>query len=282
MTASALYFGHVSHHRTEPVAHGFRYAVYQTWLDLDELDTAFRGSWSWSARRPALSWFRRADHLGDPAVDLKTAVADLVEREAGWRPAGPIRLLTNLRTFGYCMNPVSFFYCYDRDGDEVEAVVAEVHNTPWGERHCYVLDAPDQVTADGKRVYHTPKEFHVSPFMDLEMSYRWVFSPPGPTLSVAMTNLVDGEPFFVAGTTLERREITPGLLRRTLLLHPFMTARVVGRIYWNALLLKLKGVPVQDHPKHTGEPHPRRLHRPGPPGRDAGRARSSHPPSPRP
>lgn len=265
MTASALYFGHVSHRRMEPVEHAFRYAVYQTFLDLDELDTAFRGSWSWSARRPALSWFRRGDHLGDPEVPLRQAVADLVEREAGRRPRGPVRLLTNLRTFGYCMNPVSFYYCYDEAGEEVEFHVAEVHNTPWGERHCYVLDAPDRVTGDGKKVFHTPKEFHVSPFMDLEMSYRWTFSRPGETLSVAMANLVDGAPFFVAGTTLERREITPASLRKALLAHPFITAQVVGRIYWHALRLWWKGVPVQNHPKHRDEPHPRRLHRPHPP-----------------
>jgi hypothetical protein len=265
VTASALYFGHVSHHRLEPVEHAFRYRVYQTWLDLDELDSAFRGSWSWSARRPALSWFRRADHLGDPEVPLRRSVLDLVEGETGHRPAGPVRLLTNLRTFGYDMNPVSFYYCFDEAGEEVEAHVAEVHNTPWGERHCYVLDVPERVTGDGARVYRTPKEFHVSPFMGMEMGYRWVFSPPDRRLTVAMTNLVDGRPVFTAGTELERREITPGSLRRALLAYPFITAQVVGRIYWNAFLLWRKGVPVRDHPRHRDEPHPRRLHRPSAP-----------------
>lgn len=257
---SALYHGWVEHHRFAPVEHRFRYRVYQTYLDLDELDDVFRGSWSWSARRPALSWFRREDHLGDPTVRLRTAVADLVEQRTGRRPSGPVRLLTNLRTFGYCMNPASFYYCFGPDGTELRTVLAEVHNTPWDERHVYVLDAPDRTSASGVRVYRTAKEFHVSPFMTMEMDHRWAFSRPGEELHVEVTNLRDGEAFFTAGTRLRRREIDPASLRRALLRHPLMTAQVIGKIYWNALLLWRKGVPFRDHPRHRGEPHPRRPH----------------------
>ncbi|MEI2421818.1 DUF1365 family protein, partial [Arthrospira platensis SPKY2] len=103
-------------------------------LDLAELDTVFRGRWLWSTQRPALAWLRREDHLGDPAHSLDESVRRLVAERTGRRPAGPIRLLAHLRYFGHCFNPVSFYYCYDAAGERVETIVAEVNNTPWGER----------------------------------------------------------------------------------------------------------------------------------------------------
>ena len=138
--ASCAYRGQVRHRRLSPVPHDFRYSIFMMYLDLDEVDRVFDRRWLWSARRPALAWFRRADHFGDSRRPLRDCVADLVAQEAGRRPEGPIRLLTHLRYFGHCFNPVSFYFCYDPAGERIEAVVAEVHNTPWGERHCYVLD----------------------------------------------------------------------------------------------------------------------------------------------
>ena len=136
---SAIFSGQVRHRRMKPTGHEFVYRLFMMYLDLSELDTVFKHHWFWSTRKAALARFRRENHLGDAAVPLDQAVRDLVQGETGSLPQGPIRLLTNLSYFGYCFNPVSFYYCFDAGDQHVETIVAEVNNTPWGERHCYVL-----------------------------------------------------------------------------------------------------------------------------------------------
>ena len=246
-TVSAIYAGHVSHRRYTPVEHAFRYPLFMMYLDLDELDGLFRKRWLWSVRRPAPARFRREDHLGDPAVPLDKAVRDLVQERTGQRPDGPIRLLTHLRYFGIGMNPVSFYYCYDSNGEQVEAVVAEVHNTPWNEQHCYVL-------TDLR--CRRPKEFHVSPFMAMDYEYAFALTAPGPGLTVNMENHQDGKKHFDATLTLKRKEITGRSLATILLRFPFMTLQVLYSIYWQALRLWLKKTPFHPHPKTMKETRP--------------------------
>jgi len=245
---SAIYEGWVRHRRHAPAPHDFTYRMYMTWLDLAELPEVFRGRWLWSADRPALSWFRRQDHLGDPAIPLDEAVRRLVAERTGARPGGPIRLLTHLRTFGYVMNPVSFFYCYDREGREVETVVGEVSNTPWGERHCYVLDRERNLGSADRMHFRFPKAFHVSPFMPMAQTYDWRFVAPGRKLTVHMENEEGGRRLFDATMVLARREISGPALASALVRHPLITAKVVGAIYWNALRLWARGVPFFEHP----------------------------------
>ena len=247
---SALYVGSVRHRRIGPPANEFRYSLFQVYLDLDELDTVFRGRWLWSAKWPNVAWFRRADHLGDPAQPLAAAVRDLVENETGRRPRGPIRLLTHLRYFGYVMNPVSFYYCFDAKGERVETIVAEVHNTPWGERHCYVLSEARNEGSAGKKPYRFAKAFHVSPFMSMNQTYEWRFSKPAGQLAVHMENFERGGKLFDATLTLERRPITGASLTGALAAYPLLTLKVVGAIYWQALRLWLRGAPFHAHPKH--------------------------------
>ena len=240
---SALYTGRLSHRRRDPVPHAFRYRVTFCWLDLAELDTVFRGRWLWSARRPALAWLRRADYLGDPEVPLDQAVRDLVERRTGLRPTGPIRLLTQLRSFGACFNPVSFYYCYDDSGTCVETVIAEITNTPWNERHAYVLRR-----AGSALRFRLAKEFHVSPFMPMDLEYDWRFAPPGATLAVRMENRRAGCVVFDASLMLRRREITGRSLAAALARQPASAIQVLARIYWQALRLWLKRTPFYVHP----------------------------------
>lgn len=221
------------------------------YLDLAELETVFKGRWFWSCKRPALARFKREDHLGDADVPLDKAVRDLVFSQTGNSPAGPIRLLTNLGYFGYCFNPVSFYYCFDIDDQRVETIVAEVNNTPWGERHCYVLhEAVNQGMVDHKR-YSPVKKMHVSPFMEMDVDYDWRFSSPGTNLNVYMKNTKKDQKIFDASLKLQRVEIDSRSLARVLVAYPFMTLKVIIAIHWQALRLWLKKVPVYDHPEKT-------------------------------
>jgi DUF1365 family protein len=250
---SALYTGRLDHRRLAPVAHAFSYRLCLAWLDLAELDEVFSGRWLWSTRRPAFARFRRRDYLGDPMVPLDQAVRDRVESETGRRPAGPVRLLTQLRSFGHCFNPVSFYYCYDATGQKVEAVVAEVTNTPWHERHAYVLRPPDEQPADAPMRFKLAKAFHVSPFMPMDLDYDWRFTVPGARLVVHMENRRLGKRLFDATLALERREINGRSLATALARYPFASLKGVARIYWQALCLWAKRVPFHPHP---AQPNP--------------------------
>lgn len=253
---SAIYHGWLRHRRFQPRPHAFRYGLFMMYLDLAELDQVFAGRWLWSARRRAVARFDRADHFGDPAVPLDRAVRDLVATRSGRRPDGPIRLLTHLRYFGHCFNPVSFFYCFDQADTRVEAIVAEVTNTPWKERHCYVLDGPGMAPGGYAR-FQPIKAMHVSPFMPMDVAYRWGFGTPGDSLAVHMA-LDRGGKVFDATMRLEREAISGPALAKVLARYPLMTLQVVAGIHWQALRLWAKGVPVHTHPARVDvvEPPP--------------------------
>jgi DUF1365 family protein len=242
MSASAIYLGRVSHARSAPRAHAFSYAMSMLYLDLDELATMPSSTWlGIEAARP-LS-FRRADYLGDAKRPLKECVQDEVQRVLGFRPDGPIRLLTQVRAFGYAFNPVSFYYCFDATGEALRAIVAEITNTPWGERHRYVLAGNDA----GAHASFA-KAFHVSPFFPMDQKYDWKFVVPGERLQVSMTNLEQGRAVFHAKLALERAPLTaPALAKVALRLLP-MGWGVHAAIYFQALRLWWKGTPFFPHP----------------------------------
>jgi DUF1365 family protein len=221
VTASAIYEGTIRHRRFAVREHAFRHRVSMAFLDLDELPSL-----------PVGRRFRRADHIGDSGTPLKDAVRALAGPDA---PAGPVRVLTNLRTLWHCFNPVSFYYLYEPDGETLGAVVASVTNTPWGQQTAYVLarDAHEHVLAGGM-----DKEMRVSPFFGTDQRYVWRATQPGATLSVNIENVEEGRRVFDATLNLRRAPLT----RRGLARQRGATLRVMALIYGHAAILRLKGV----------------------------------------
>ena len=246
---SAIYEGTVRHRRFAPVGHEFAYRLFMMYLDLAELSEVFQGSWLWSAAHFNLAYLRRKDHFGNPVTSIDEAVRQLVAERTGVRPDGPIRLLTHLRYFGHCFNPVSFFYCYDPTDEKVETIIAEITNTPWHERYCYVLPEIMNEHRHPWKRYRFPKTFHVSPFIDMNVDYDWRFLEPGDRLQVHMEDYVDDIKLFDATLSLRRQPITGANLWRVLGRYPVMTVQVVAKIHWQALRLWRKGAPFYVHPK---------------------------------
>lgn len=248
---SAIYAGKVWHQRYTPRPHRFSYRLFMLYLDTAELPELFDGMRLWSARGPALGWFRADDHIATRGESLDQQVRTLVATQTGVRPSGPIRLLTQLRYFGYYMNPLCIYYCWDSTDSHVTSVVAEVSNTPWGEKHWYVLSDP-QVDDDTDLLRFTnTKSFHVSPFMALNQNYHWAFATPSESLGIKIENHEAGAHLFTAGLALERQPLTSRNLNQLLLRHPFMTGKIIAAIYWQALRLWLKRTPVFNHPPTT-------------------------------
>jgi DUF1365 family protein len=247
---SCLYEGTIRHRRFRPRPNTFEYRLFFVFLDLSELPAVFQLHPLWSHERPNVAYLRRRDHFGDPKLPLDGAVRGLVEARLGRRPHGPIRLLTHLRYFGYCFNPASFYYCYDSADRRVETIVVEIHNTPWGEHHCYVLGHEhNEHPLKNWRRHRFAKAFHVSPFIDMNIQYDWRFCEPGDVIRVHMIDIEGGKPLFDASLALHRRAVTRQMLNRMLIKYPLMTVKVTAMIYWQALRLLAKRTPFFVHPK---------------------------------
>jgi DUF1365 family protein len=249
---SAIYEGLIRHRRMKPRSNEFEYRMFMMFLDLDERPQVFQKNPLWSLERFNLACFRRSDYMGPADLPLDEAVRRKVFERTGVRPEGPIRMLTHLRYFGHCFNPATFYYCYDPSGTRVEAIAAEINNTPWKERHTYVLREGENEGA-WKR-FRFGKEFHVSPFMGMDIDYDWNFRDPDERIGVHMTNFENGEKLFDATLNLERVPITGWSLTRVLLRFPAMTVKVVAAIHWQALKLWWKRTPFHPHPAKAGLP----------------------------
>lgn len=255
-----LYVGSVRHRRHAPRRHAFTYPVFLALLDIDRIPELMGRSRLTSYNRWNWATFDERDHFGDPGRPLRERVAQDAAASGVELPDGPIFLLTSLRYLGYSFNPVSFFYCYDRGG-ELRAVLAEVNNT-FVETHNYWLT---QASCTGTRRYRTPKVFHVSPFLPLAMDYEFAFSEPGDRLAVHIDTLQRGDRVLDATIALRWHPWEPTGIRRTLVRFPWMTAKVIVAIHFQALRLYLKRLRFYPHPgtpPSVGSPRRRTRGRP--------------------
>lgn len=236
MIEPGVYLGTIRHRRFSPVAHAFSYPLFMVLLDVDRIGEQMRTSRFTSWNRFNWASFDDRDHLGDPRLPLRERLRIDAAQQGVTMPDGRILLLTHLRYLGYCFNPVSFFYCLDRDG-QVALILADVHNT-FGGSHRYWVRPHDTAA----------KQLYVSPFLPPDLQYAFDFSRPDASLVAHIEARDEGVARFDATLRLERRPWTASEIRRALLRHPVMTAGVVAGIHWEALKLWWKGVPVYDRP----------------------------------
>lgn len=243
---SSFYVGQLAHTRLSPRRHSFRYRVFMPFVDIEEIEPLVQQLPFWSSNRLGIARFLRSDFLGAPEQPLLDAVKQRIQEETGSTFNGRVFLLANWRYFGLQNNPIACYFCYDQE--RLEYIIAEVTNTPWGERHSYVLT----VDTDGS-VFSTmfQKELHVSPFNGMQQVYRWFSNAPGNTLGIKISNLEDGKPMFHACLTLKSVPLTASNGLKLIASYPLETLKVTAAIYWQAFILLLKGLTLQPHPKNN-------------------------------
>ncbi|EMR12587.1 hypothetical protein MPL1_09552 [Methylophaga lonarensis MPL] len=243
MLADGIYQGTVWHQRFQPKVHGFEYPLAMLLFDVDQLEAIFRKSRWWSINRFNLIGFVRDDYIGDASLSIKQAVAERIWQSCQQRFSGSVKILTHPRYAGFVFNPVSFYFCYEQQ--QLKFIVAEINNTPWNERFSYVLPVQD---GSEEQLFEFDKQFHVSPFMPMQLRYRWRFRMQPQHLDIHMTLFKDQQKQFEAAMKGSAQAFTQQSMRRLPWQYPLQTLRVVMRIYWHALRLKLKGVPFYNHP----------------------------------
>lgn len=237
---SALYHGIVTHRRFRPVEHALRYRIFMLLLDLDEAGKLPR---LLGVDRPGLMSFYQKDHGDGSKSGLRAWLQEHLA-EAGLSAPGKIQVLCMPRVLGHVFNPLTVYFCHDAAG-ALQALVYEVNNT-FGGRHAYVLPAhgtPDRVA------HGCAKTFHVSPFMDMDLRYRFRIRPPAATVSITI-HADDAQGIMLtAGFAGRRNTLTRTAIAGAALRTPWLGLKVLGGIHWEALKLWLKGLKLRPAPK---------------------------------
>ncbi len=242
-TSPAIYRGTVVHTRQRPVRHRLDYRMLALWLDLDDLRRLDQTLRWFSVDKFNLFSFHGRDHLAGASTFLRDQIEVTLQAAGIDLAGGPIRVLCMPRVLNHVFNPLSLFFCYTPD-QVLQAIIYEVNNT-FGERHAYVLP----VAADTAPIRQTcEKKFHVSPFMDMALTYRFRVSPPSDTVRIAIEVHDAAGPILFAAFTAGRSALTDGNLLRGFLRHPLLAWQVLGSIHWEALKLWSKGMRLRPHP----------------------------------
>lgn len=253
---SGIYLGRLRHRRYEPVRHEFAYPLFMVLLDIDRIPALMNVSRFASYNRFNWASFDERDHFGDAHRSLRERLRADAQSHGLTLPGGPIYLLTHLRYLGYNFNPISLFYCCDERG-KIHLILAEVNNT-FGESRNYWLSPANQKPATSSFCYSVPKTLHVSPFMKMALDYTFTLTTPADQLVAHMDVLDGAHKMFDATLQLRREPWSAQALHRALLRHPWMTAKVIAAIHWEALKLYLKKAPVFAKPESTISPITRR------------------------
>lgn len=239
---SSLYRALVMHNRSAPKKHRFHYNVFMFWLDLDELQTVNKKIKLFGYNRFNVFSWRDADHVQLPAENpdktkpTRWHLEQFLASQGFTQSPAKIMLLTNLRTWGYQFNPVSFYFCYDASGAPLCAV-AEVGNT-FGEMKLFYL-GPERF--DGTTFHlRVVKHFYVSPFIDHDAEFDFRFQLPAEKLNIRIDDYKGDQRFFVSTLTGTQKQLNNGNILLYALRFPFITLQIIFLIHWNAMLLRFK------------------------------------------
>jgi DUF1365 family protein len=252
MMQSSLLLGHLMHSRQRPFPHHFTYPVYSLLVNLDELPLLQERVRGFSYNGRNLPGIYDEDHLDDTPLSIKEKLLAYLSRQGVALPDGAVYMLANARVLGYVFDPITLFYCYNQQ-EELELVVVEVHNTKH-ERFPYLLNGQNQLPVTAKEAAkgvqrHTfDKQFYVSPFIEMAARYELAYSPLGSQMFVHIDEFTGEEKFFQARLWGELRPFTSQTLRHVLWYYPLMTLKVKGAIYWQAIKLLRRGLPLLPKP----------------------------------
>jgi DUF1365 family protein len=244
---SGLYRCVVMHNRLRPRRHAFSYNLFMFAIDLDELDMLKKKLWLVGSRRNAFT-FHNEDHIRYGSMSTRESVVEFIRRQGVSQPVSRVLLVTHLRTLGYVFNPVSFYFCLGEDGSPLCAV-AEVNNT-FGEMKPYLV--PPAAGPSGEFRLRRPKEFYVSPFIDLDVDFDFRLRMPGEDLKLFITDYSGEDRLIVTSLVGKFRPLTNARLAWYALRFPFMTLRIIGLIHWQAFRLYMKKIPFH---RKAVDPH---------------------------